>query len=204
MDNNTSIQSSPVAADGDIYVLDSPYEVANWRPLVHWLMYIPHGLVGYTLNVLSQVVLLLNWFHLLFTGRLNSGLWAAQAGCLRYEARADAFLFGYSEKYAPFDFNFSVDDNGAYSPLRFNLPDVPERTPRRALFNFLLAIPHYIVIVVIGIGALVVVILAWFAVLFTGRWPKGMRNFLVAFANYLYRVGVYVSMVTTHYPSFGL
>ncbi len=201
---DTSIQSSPTPAADDMYTLDSPYGVANWRPLVHWLMYIPHGIVVYALRMLRQVAFVVNWLHLLFTGRLNPGLWAAQAGCMRYEARSDAFLLGFSEQYAPFDFNFSPADNGAYPPLALNLPDVPERTPRRALLNFLLAIPHYIVVMLIAIGAFVVVVLAWFAVLFTGRWPKGMRNFLVDFANYWYRIEIYVNMVSTGYPRFGL
>lgn len=186
-----------------IYVLDSPHEVARWRPLLHWLLYVPHAIIAYPLNSLGGLAFVINWLHLLFTGRLNSGLWAAQAGGLRYEARADAFLFGLSEQYAPFDFNFSPADNGAYAPLRLDLPDVPERTPRRALFNFLLAIPHYIVMAIIGIGAFAVLILAWFAVVFTGRWPRGMREFMVDFANYYYRVLLYVSMVETRYPRFG-
>ena len=57
----------------------------------------------------------------------------------------------------------------------------------------------------LGIGAAVMAVVAWFAVLFTGRWPERMRDFLVRFANYYYRVWVYVAMVTpAPYPRFGL
>ena len=67
-----------------------------------------------------------------------------------------------------------------------------------------LAIPHYIVLVVFGIGAFVLAIIGWFAVLFTGAWPQGMRDWLVRLTNYYYRVWSYVVMVDTTYPKFGL
>ena len=94
-------------------------------------------------------------------------------------------------------------DNGAYPPVRVNLPAPAEATSRKVLLNWLLAIPHYIVIMIYGIGAMVVLIIGWFAVLFTGRWPQGMRDFLVRFGNYYLRVWVYVAMVETTYPRFG-
>jgi hypothetical protein len=68
----------------------------------------------------------------------------------------------------------------------------------------LLAIPHYIVLAVFGIAAAVVVIIGWFAVIFTGAWPPALRDFLVRFANYWLRVWAYVTMVQTAYPRFGL
>ena len=87
---------------------------------------------------------------------------------------------------------------------RLNLPPTPESTSRSQLFNWFLAIPHYIVLAVFGIGAGVVAIIGWFAVLFTGRWPAGGRRFLVRVANYYPRVWTYVAMVEPSYPSFSL
>jgi hypothetical protein len=88
--------------------------------------------------------------------------------------------------------------------VRLDLPEPPETGSRRLALNFLLAIPHYFVLAVFGIGAFFVAVAAWFAVLFTGRWPEGMRNYLVRFSNYYYRVWLYATMVTTDYPRFGL
>ena len=96
-----------------------------------------------------------------------------------YEMRAGGFLLGCTEIYAPFDFDTRAGDNGAYLPIRVNLPEPPESTPRVAALNFILAIPHYIVLLVFGIAAFVVAIIGWFAVLFTGAWPQAMRDFLV-------------------------
>ncbi len=189
---------------GEILVVDSPYEIANWRPLVNWVLFIPHALILYALRAVAGVVFLIYWIALLVTGRLHAGMFGFLAMYERYNQRASGFLLGFTEDYAPFDFTMGAGDNGAYSPITVDFPEPAESTPRTAALNVLLAIPHYLVVAVIGIAAAVVAIIGWFAVLFTGAWPDGMRNFLVRYANYYLRVWVYVSMVDTKYPRFGL
>lgn len=185
-------------------VVDSPYEVANWRPLAHWAMAIPHLIILQAMRALAGAVGFVYWVMLIFTGRLHGGLYGFLAMYERYNQRALGFLFGYTEEYAPFDFTQGPADNGIYQPIRVQLPEAPETTPRTAAFNWILAIPHYLLIAVIAIGAVLVLIGGWFAVLFTGAWPQGWRDFLVRFANYYLRVWVYVVMVDTRYPRFGL
>lgn len=194
----------PQHSDSDYYVVDSPYEVANWRPLVHWLLFIPHGIILYAMRALAGVVFLIYWVAFLFTGRLNGGLYGVMAMYERYSERATSYLVGFSEIYPPFDFDLGGQDNGAYPPIRVELPDPPEHDSRMPALNFLLAIPHYIVFIFFGIAAAIVAVLGWFAVLFTGRWPEGMRDFLVRVTNYYLRVWTYVTMVTKEYPRFGL
>ncbi len=196
--------SDGAATGGDLLVVDSPYQLANWRPLVHWVMYIPHAIILNALRAVAGVVFVIYWVALLVTGRLHPGMYGLLAMYERYEMRAGGFLLGYTEIYAPFDFDTRAGDNGAYLPIRVNLPEPPESTPRVAALNFILAIPHYIVLLVFGIAAFVVAIIGWFAVLFTGAWPQAMRDFLVKVGNYYLRVWVYVAMVETKYPRFGL
>ncbi len=185
-------------------VVDSPYEVARWRPLVHWLLYIPHAIILNALQVLSRVVFLVYWLMLIFTGKLHPGLYGVMAMYERYNARAGGFLIGYSETYPPFDFSTNTTDNNAYPPVRLALPSVPEVVPRSAALNVIKAIPHYIVLMIYFIGAAVVAVIGWFAVLFTGAWPHGMRDFLVRVGNYYYRLWTYITMVDNEYPKFGL
>jgi hypothetical protein len=192
------------SSDSEYLVVDSPYEVANWRPLVQWLLFIPHAILLNAMRTLAGVVFVIYWVMLLVTGRLHKGLYGVMVMHERYSQRATGFFVGWSEVYPPFDFDLGVRDNGAYPPIQLNLPEPPEETPRSAAFNFILAIPHYIVIGLIGIAAALVAIIGWFAVLFTGRWPEGMRDFLVRYANYYLRVWTYVAMVNTDYPRFGL
>ncbi len=185
-------------------VVDSPYEVARWRPLVNWVLYIPHAIILYGLRILSQVVFFVYWLMLIFTGKLHPGMYGVMVMYERYNARATGFLVGFSETYPPFEFNTDTTDNNAYPPVRLALPAVPESVPRSAALNVLKAIPHYIVLLIYFIGAAAVAVIGWFAVLFTGAWPKGMRDFLVRVNNYYYRVWTYTAMVQNEYPKFGL
>lgn len=194
-----------ITENGDPYlVVDSPYEVANWRPLVNWLLYVPHGIILYALQILARVVFLIYWLMLIFTGKLHPGMYGVLVMYERYNARAGGFLLGYSETYPPFDFDTGTSDNDAYPPVRLRLPEAPPTVSRRAALNILLAIPHYIVLMVFFIGAFFVAVVGWFAVLFTGAWPQGMRDFLVRVSNYYYRVWTYTAMVENDYPKFGL
>ena len=189
---------------GTYLTVDSPHEVARWRPLVHWLLAIPHFIVLHAFRALAGVVFVIYWFVLLFTGRLNSGLYGLMTMYERYNARVGGFFLGYTERYAPFDFNGGPADNSVYPPVVLELPPVPETASRKSLFNVLLAIPHYLVLVVYAIAAIAVAIGGWFAVLFTGRWPAVGRRFLVRVANYYHRIWTYVAMVEPKYPSFSL
>lgn len=185
-------------------VVDSPYEIANWRPLVQWVLFVPHAIIANALKVLSQAVFLVYWVLMLFTGRLHPGLYGVMAMYERYNTRASGFLVGYSETYPPFDFDTGSSDDGAYPPIVLSLPAIPNEVPRSAWANVFKAIPHYLLLVVFAVAAIAVAIAGWFAVLFTGRWPQGMRGFLVRVANYYYRVWTYVVMVDNTYPTFGL
>lgn len=197
---------SNVTVDGrqPYLVVDSPYQIARWRPLVNWVLYVPHAIIIYGLQILARVVFFVYWLMFLFTGTLHPGMYNIMVMYERYNARAGGFLVGWSEIYPPFDFANSPDDNGAYPAIRLTLPTVPESVPRSAALNVFKAIPQYIVLMVYLVGAAVVAVIAWFAVLFTGSWPQGMRAYLVRVDNYMFRLFTYVTMVDNTYPPFGL
>ncbi len=84
-----------------MYVVDSPYEVARWRPLVHWVLYIPHAIIQQALRSLAAAAFFVYWVFFVFTGRPNPGLYGVLAMYERYSQRADSFLVGFSERYPP-------------------------------------------------------------------------------------------------------
>jgi hypothetical protein len=73
------------------------------------------------------------------------------------------------------------------------------------LVKWFLAIPHYIVLFFLGMAAAVCVIIAWFAILITGRYPRGLFDFVVGVGRWGVRVGAYaVLLATDRYPPFSL
>jgi hypothetical protein len=72
------------------------------------------------------------------------------------------------------------------------------------LIKWLLAIPHFIALIVLGIGAAIVAIISFFAVLFTGRYPEGMFNYMVGVHRWANRVLAYVFLMVDPYPPFTL
>jgi hypothetical protein len=87
-------------------------------------------------------------------------------------------------------------------PVTFNV-DYPQQLSRGLIFiKWLLAIPHYIILYVLEIASWVVTVIAWFAILFTGRYPLGMFNFNVGVQRWQNRVWAYVYLMTDKYPPF--
>ena len=73
------------------------------------------------------------------------------------------------------------------------------------LVKWLLALPHYVVLFALSIASLVCIVIAWFAILFTGRCPRGLFDFVVVVMRYWLRVVAYAFLLTTdHYPPFAI
>jgi hypothetical protein len=183
--------------------LESPLEVARWRPLVHWFLAIPHFVVVQILGNVQGVLVVIAWFAILFTGNIPKGLFDFMAMIMRYQWRYNSYAFFMRERYPPFAFDATDVDPGD-DPARFSIA-YPERLSRGLIFvKWLLLVPHYIALLVLAIGAFFVGIAGFFAVLFTGRWPEGMRNYIVGVTRWGTRVGAYFLLMTDVYPPFSL
>ena len=69
-------------------------------------------------------------------------------------------------------------------------------------FRYFMVIPHMIVLALVGIAVFVAVVIAWFAVLFTGKWPAGLLAFVLGFFRWSTRVTGYMYLLTDEYPPF--
>jgi Domain of unknown function (DUF4389) len=84
-------------------------------------------------------------------------------------------------------------------------PDAKQLSRGLPLIKWLLAIPHWFVLCFLTIGAAVCVVIAWFAILFTGKYPKGLFDYVVGVQRWSLRVSAYaVLLVTDQYPPFSL
>ena len=99
----------------------------------------------------------------------------------------------------------STDEEQAVH-IEIPYPDVPKDLNRwLPLVKWLLAIPHYIVLAFLWIAAIVCVVIAWFAILFTGRYPRGLFDFVAGVYRWTLRVAVYAFLLTMdRYPLFSL
>jgi hypothetical protein len=84
----------------------------------------------------------------------------------------------------------------------FEAEYVEKRSRLTTFFRYILAIPHFIVLYVWGIVTGIAVIVAWFALLFTGRYPQGLYDFAAGFLRYSTAVYAYITFLTDEYPPF--
>ncbi len=117
----------------------------------------------------------------------------------RFETRVISYLALMNDQYPSTDEDQSVHLDVAY-------PDVKQDLNRwLPLVKWLLAVPHYVVLVLLAIGAAVAVAIAWFAVLITGRYPRRLFNFVEGVVRWGLRVQAYAFLlVTDQYPPFRL
>jgi hypothetical protein len=105
----------------------------------------------------------------------------------------------------PFAFATSSPDPGDVARLRVDIrPALANRNRLTVGFRLILAIPHAVVLIILWIASLVVFIIGFFAVLFTGRWPEGLQNFVVNVMRYQLRFETYLSLLVDVYSPFAL
>src|SRR4051794_5402714 len=141
------------------FTFDPPAKVANWRPLVNWLLAIPHLAVLYGLRILSQVIGVISWFAIVFTGNLPDTFANLQAMWMRYEERTNTFAMFMREEYPPFGFATPTADNGlAPRPRVAVQPVLTDHNRLTVGLRIFYAIPHLIALIGLGIYAAVLVL----------------------------------------------
>jgi hypothetical protein len=200
--------ASPGPADGSYpatFTFDPPEHIANWRPLVHWLLAIPHLVIVQVLGYVSEIIAFISWFAILFTGRLPAGLANFQAMYLRYYLRTATYAGFLREEYPPFGFATTAADPGDDPRVQVGfVPELEDRNRLTVAFRLILAIPQLIVLAALTVALFVVGVIAFFAVLFTGRWPEGLRDFALGVGRWFLRVQAYLVLLTDEYPPFSL
>ncbi len=203
-----AVRRRPVQASANRYpaafTFDPPEAVANWRPLVNWFLVIPQLFVGAALRTVSQVLAVVCWFIILFTGRLPSELASFQSMYLRYYVRTSVFTAFLREEYPPFEFAMTPADPGGDRVHVDVQPQLEQRNRLSVGFRLILAIPQLIALALLSIVGWVVLVVAFFAVLFTARWPAGLRTFTLGVMRWWLRVEAYLLLLTDEYPPYTL
>ena len=206
----------PLRLEGE---LDEP--LSRWLWLVKWLLIIPHAIVLFFLWIAFFVVSVIAFFAILFTKRYPRGMFDYNVGVMRWTWRVSFYSYQAlgTDKYPP----FTLQDVTDY-PARLEV-DYPGELSRGLVLVkwWLLAIPHLIIVAILAggwstyfgpdesaawswSGGLVglLVCFAGIALLFTGRYLRGLFDVVMGFDRWVYRVGAYVALMTDRYPPFRL
>jgi hypothetical protein len=201
--------------------LDS--DLSRWLWLVKWILAIPHYIVLVFLWIAFVVVSVIAFFAILFTGRYPRGLFDFNVGVVRWTWRVGFYTFDANgtDRYPPFSLQ------PADYPASYDV-EYPETLSRGLVLVkwWLLALPHYAVVGVFAGGGWVageaadthwgawggrssglIFMLVLFGVvvlLFTGRYPRGIFDFVIGMNRWALRVVAYAGLMTDRYPPFRL
>jgi hypothetical protein len=162
---------------------------------------IPHGFLLFFLGIWSAILGFITFWVVLFTGQFPQGIFDYQYKLMKWNLRLSATLYNLIDGYPAFGLN------GTSDKVDFDLQR-PEKVSQglvlvRALFGFIyVMIPHGFCLYFRMIGTAILAFLAWWAVLFTGKYPEKWHAFNVGTFRWAFRIQLYMGYFTDEYPKF--
>ena len=178
---------------------DVTYEEPRNRLTVafRFILAIPHLVVSQVWGYLAEVLAVVQWFIAVFTGKRNEGIWNLQQSWLGYASRVTGYTNLLYDEYPA----FGTEPGNV--PVRSSITFEEDANRLTVGLRILWMIPALIVAAVVGIAAVVLLVISWFAILFTGTMPRGMWEFILKVVRYTLQVQAYGLLMTDEYPKFG-
>ena len=176
---------------------DVPYieERNRGTVAIRLILAIPHLLVMGAWNYFVGLLAVIQWFIVLFTGRRNEGIWNMQNQWLGYATRVMTYAGLMHDEFPPFG-----TDAGAV-PVQYGFGYTAEANRLSNALRMFWVLPAAIVTMIFVFVAEILVIIAWFAVLFTGKMPRGLFDFMLKAHRQAIRTQSYGGLMTDTYPN---
>lgn len=155
------------------------------------------GAEGGLIGVLVVVLAVVTWCTLVFAGTHIAGIRRFTLFYLRWRLRALAYLMLLEDAYPPFG-------DGPYPAAVEVVDPAGPRNRLTVFFRVLLGIPHMIALTLVMLAWGLVTVVAWFSILFTGRYPQGLHAFSVGALRWRMRFDAYMLLIVDDYPPFSL
>ncbi|MGZ4672879.1 MAG: DUF4389 domain-containing protein [Ilumatobacteraceae bacterium] len=181
------------------FTYDVGYEETRNRTTVAFriILAIPHLVVAGLWGRLSQLLAFIQWFIVVFTGKRNQGIWNLQQSYMYYNCRVNGYVTLLYDQYPAFG-----TDPGTV-PVRSEISFEESADRLTTGLRLIWAIPALIIGMFVAIGAYVVLIISWFAIVITGKQSKGMWDFILKVLRFGLQLESYVLLMTDTYPKFG-
>jgi len=162
---------------------------------------IPHGIVLMFVGIAALVVDFLAFWVILFTGRYPESWFEFRLNFARWNLRLNASLFNLVDGYPKLGLKHQHD--GVVLDVDYPTNISKTSVALRFLFGYIyVMIPHGFILSVLLVAALFANFIGWWAVLFTGEYPKSLFDFQVYYFRWSQRVGLYMAYLTNEYPPF--
>src|SRR5262249_51279201 len=149
---------------------------------------------GGLLGAVAVFLAIISWFTLVFAGRHLPGIRQFTAFYLRWRLRVLAYLFLLTDQYPPF--------GDADYPATLTVAD-PERRDRLTIaLRLLMLVPHIFVLIFLILAWWITAVIAWFMILLSGEYPKGLVEFNIGTLRWYMRVEAYALLMVDDYPPF--
>lgn len=180
--------------------VDGPTTQSRLTVFFRLFMVLPHAIVLLVLGIVTGLFTLLAWFAILFTGRYPAGLQGFVINVTHWSTRVSAYAWLLTGQYPPFAMGPDVN----YPARLLAEGQIEGRNRLTTFFRYFMLIPHIIVIYFLILAAEVVLLISWFAALFTGTVPAGLHSFLVGVLRWQTRANAYGALLTDQYPPFSM
>lgn len=172
------------------------------RSFFGWVyIFIPHVVVFFFVSIWYGILDFIKFWVVLFTGRIPESTFEFQKKFWQWQIRLTATIFNMRDGYPAIGTGGSNEN----ATIEFENPESVKRglVLIRALFGSIyVGIPHGFLLGFFGIAANFVQFLAWWAILFTGKYPESMFDFIMRYLRWSMRVSLYLSYYTDDYPPF--